>query len=406
MAAGEGTGSSSFLEQALLQGQSGSRAGCRCPPSRRRRRQRPEGARVVPVVEVALVLLQPVERVEGLLEASSELGQTRGSRGRGPPASRAAAARCWSARCGARPRPWGLPGSCRAAASGLRADEGLEEVQVLRATLAQGEFAPARSAATLGRLSRPADQERDERREQPQQQQRRRGAAGSAAPTTPPRRSAAAPVTTAGHMVSRNCARPVPSRASVAAAVSHSSRCRRDTNSRYKVRTMASSSQPRLVGKEGDARAACPIGAARVYGHLRQHGPTGHVRAQQSRKRSNSCSRQRQDGNAESGQASTAQAEPGSTVQPRPAAAPAPAAPGCGGGCRDLPALEQRQRVRFPAIRQPAPRPEPGQQLPVAADPAMLAAGVGVVTWRGSRRTARCRSPGRSGRSSTRSGRG
>ena len=84
------------------------------------RRQGLERPRVVPVVEVAPVPLHLVEGVERLLQPLDQGAQCRGSRGRGPRASRAAAAPGSSATCGARPGRRALPGSCPAAASGPR----------------------------------------------------------------------------------------------------------------------------------------------------------------------------------------------------------------------------------------------------------------------------------------------
>ena len=83
------------------------------------RRERQERPRVVPVVEVAPVRLQAVERVEGLLEPLDRRG-ARCSRGRGRRASRGGAAPGWSARSGARSCRRGTPGSCRGGASGPR----------------------------------------------------------------------------------------------------------------------------------------------------------------------------------------------------------------------------------------------------------------------------------------------
>ena len=77
------------------------------------------------------------------------------------------------------------------------------------------------------------------------------------------------------------------------------------------------------------------------------------------------------------------QGEPGKTVQPSTRSSRARGAPGCGAGCRAASIARGAAAGWLAARSEPARcAAEPGQELPVAADPAMLAAGVGVVPGR------------------------
>ena len=86
------------------------------------RRQRLQRLRVVPVVEMSAVALQRCI-VCRVLAVRSISCRRRYSRNRRPPDWPATPGPCWSARCGGRRRRPGTPDSCRAAASGLPADE-------------------------------------------------------------------------------------------------------------------------------------------------------------------------------------------------------------------------------------------------------------------------------------------
>ena len=100
-----------------------------------RRRQRLERLRCRTSCRSAPVLLQPVERVERLLQPVDQRAAGRCSRGRGRRGSRAAAGPCWSARSGGRSRPsgtsWKLSGGSQWSSSPTNVSKNR---QVLRAT--------------------------------------------------------------------------------------------------------------------------------------------------------------------------------------------------------------------------------------------------------------------------------
>ena len=84
-------------------------------------RQRFQGSRVVPVVEVALVPFQAFHGVECLGRTLDEFSGGNDSRSRTRTNSPAAQGPCWWAKCDARSRKPGAPDSCPAAASDLPA---------------------------------------------------------------------------------------------------------------------------------------------------------------------------------------------------------------------------------------------------------------------------------------------
>ena len=93
--------------------------------------------------------------------------------------------------------------------------------------------------------------------------------------------------------------------------------------------------------------------------------------------------------------------EPRRARQHRPAGGeqqrPAPAAPGCGAGCRESSSARSPAGVlgTAPAARVGHRPPEPARDLPVAADPAVLPRGERSGSGTGSRRRAGCRCTGR-----------
>ena len=177
---------------------------------------------------------------------------------------------------------------------------------------------------------------------------------------------------------------PSPSRRSVAAAVSHSSRCRRETNRRYERPHDRVDAASRAWSARNDDRRSRP-GRPSRRGRPAQRAAA--PRASRPRTQPTSvpriaCSR-RQRRHGQRRRASRARASRAGPSSPGRAARPAPAAPGCGAGCRrssSAPGPAAGSAAGPSAVGTRAA--EPGQQLPVAADPAVLAAGVGVVAGR------------------------
>ena len=100
---GERFGASRQAPQPLGQGQQGPGEVAAVDRGHVARQERLEGAGVVPVEQVALVALEPIQGGEGLLETLGQLRDRRGSRDRGRPGWREAPWRCWWARCGGPP---------------------------------------------------------------------------------------------------------------------------------------------------------------------------------------------------------------------------------------------------------------------------------------------------------------
>ena len=202
-------------------------------------------------------------------------------------------------------------------------------------------------------------------------------ASGRTAATAAPSASARAG---AGHMLSTKCPRPVPSLPSVAAAVSHSRRLRLVKRMRTRVRAIASTSSLRPIGQEDDRQQDLPRRGGDAVPPAFQ--PLERPAADATQQRADHELQQRQRRHGQRRQ----RPEPGRARQDRPAEGQQQDQGGRDQAppqvVEDLPALHGRQGVRAPPPRRGHPAADPGEDLPVAADPAMLAAGVRVVAGR------------------------
>ena len=126
---------------------------------------------------------------------------------------------------------------------------------------------------------------------------------------------------------------------------------------------------------------ACPPIAGMLSRHGREadKGPGAQASGERARGATS-----REAGPAPPGRSrSRARESPAGPSSPGPAARPGREAPGCGGGCRTASSAPGAGKglARVPSDAGTL-RAQPGQQLPVAADPAVLAPGVGVIAGR------------------------
>ena len=215
----------------------------------------------------------------------------------------------------------------------------------------------------------------------------------------------AAASATAGHIVRQAAPARAAASRSVCDAVCHSSRCRASRTSRQSVRTIASAETQAWCGRKATASATCCTLVAascadgRVVGAPRLVERRPDEREQQRRRSTARRSRASPSTVQRSG-------EPGSTVHPATRKSELrdldDAAPQV---VEDLPAREQRQPVALGAVGPGHRGAQPVEELPVAADPAMLAPREGEVARRVVVVDHRCRWRDRRARSCPRSGR-
>ena len=360
------------------------------------RLERPQVARVVPVVEVAAEALAAAPSWRASPRAARPCRACRSSRSRGPRPSTADRGRCWSARCGARRPAADLPGSCPAAACCRRRRR--RSRRTARCAARSGAAsrasagATARAGAAARRAADPAARSPATRSQSSSEGQRRPARLAGASQR---RRAAAASAEhdAAGHPPVE--AAEVESRPTVAcAAVIHSSRWRRRDEQPAQRADDRVDHQPGLVGEEGDqqrglrrsASARSRAERAQVAAH-RDAGAPRHERRERpaaaSAARSSSRTKPRPDERGRQRQ------------RPARRAARATAA-GADSVRRRLSSIFQRpiagMRAALPCRRLPRHAAEdPRQQLPVAARPAVLARGGDVVARRETPRTARRR---------------
>ena len=380
------------------------------------RRQRLERPRVVPVVEVAAVALQPVQRARASRAVRSmQLAGARCSRSRRPPGWRAATGRCWSATCGARaparvllevvgrqPVVLGVDEASRRSARSC-ARRGRRNARLV------GDRAAAR-ARRSGRLSHQAISGRGQP-QQPGAAARRRA---HRLASHGQRRAAAAAGATAGaiHIDRVASAETAVPRAALARrlAVCHSSRLRRVTSSRHSVRTIASRLTIASCGRQASAnrglRASCRAGRARDAARCWRSAASAGLRssagdAVESVGQARGPPRRRSVHEPRPRQRASSRAASSSTQRGRHQAAAQvvedlPARQARTAGCRIAAPVGRRHARQQPAaaICQ-SPRIQRCRRLDVGARSAP-----------GSPRTAARRSAGRRGRSSPRAGRG
>ncbi len=279
---------------------------------------------------------------------------------------------------------WKLSGASQCVSS---PHEAVEEAPVQQRVAQRLGPRSARERTPAGDGGR-AERVRDRRRGRPEQDQRghrdrelpeRRGRVAARRPARPPGARRPAATATAGHMSRQTPPADAGTPRSVPDAVCHSSRCRRLTTSRQSVRTIASAETQAWCGRKTTASADLLHARRRVAPHRRVVGPPGLVERRPEHREQEGDDPGRGDGaQAQQGPAHRRAGEHRPPRQQEERAGRSP--PCCAAGCRGSSSATAATAGCAPG--RPAPARggvSQSQELPVAADPAVLAPRVGQV---------------------------